>query len=153
MIRRTNQRMTICLFLLVATLLFIWGNSLLPASASSALSRWVGTLLGMDFQGSGEAGQGVLRKLAHFSEFAFLGGVLFWLYAMMLRKQRSVVAAGFGCGVLTACVDEWLQSFSSGRNPSLIDVSIDSAGAAVGLGLLLIGYIISSNKKLILEEN
>lgn len=138
--------MAFCVILLIVTLAFIWGNSLLPASASSALSRWVGTLLGMDLQGSGEAGHGALRKLAHFSEFAFLGGVLFWLCAMVLRMQRSVVAAGFGCSVFTACVDEWLQSFSSGRNPSLIDVSIDSAGAAVGLGLLLIGYIILRNK-------
>ena len=138
--------MAFCVALLIATLVFIWGNSLLPASVSSAFSSWVKSLLGIVSQGVVKPGTGFLRKLAHFQEFAFLGANLFWLFAMVLRMQRSVVAAGFGCSVFTACVDEWLQSFSSGRNPSLIDVSIDSAGAAVGLGLLLIGYIILRNK-------
>lgn len=147
MISRTNRRMTLCLCLLAALLIFIWGNSLLPASASSALSQWVRDLLGFTSHGSAEAGEGVLRKIAHFSEFSLLGMTLSWLYAMLLQKQPVVAAASLLCGITAACVDETLQGFSPGRNPSLIDVSIDTAGVALGIGLLLTGYIILKNIK------
>lgn len=147
MIRKTRGRMSLCLCLLAVTLIFIWGNSLLPASASGALSRWVRDLLGFTSQGSAEAGVGVLRKIAHFLEFSLLGAVLGWLYAMLLQRQLIVAAASLLCGIVTACVDEMLQGLSPGRNPSLIDVGIDTTGAAVGVGLLLTGYIILRKTK------
>lgn len=147
MIFRTKRRMTLCLCLLSALLVFIWGNSLLPASVSGALSQWVRDLLGFTSQGSAEAGEGLLRKIAHFSEFSLLGATLGWLYAMLLKKQYAVAAVSLLLGAATACVDETLQGFSPGRNPSLIDVGIDTAGVAVGIGLLLTGYILFSKKK------
>lgn len=140
MIRRTQGRIWLCVALLVMNLLFIWGNSLLPASVSGALSQWVRDLLGFTAHGSAQAGEGLLRKIAHFSEFSLLGAVLGWLYAMLLQKRHAVAAASLLCAAAAACVDEAIQSFSPGRNPSLTDVGIDTAGAAVGIALLFIGY-------------
>lgn len=138
--------MTVCITLLVLLLCFIWGNSLLPASVSTILSRWVRSLLGLTIQGSESAGEGVVRKLAHFGEFALLGMCLSWLFAMLLERKVFVAAMAVACGAITACVDETLQFLSPGRNPSLIDVGIDTAGVSVGVMLLFIGYTIINNK-------
>ena len=47
-----------------------------------------------------------------------------------------------------ACIDECIQIFSPGRNPSLVDVGIDTAGAAVGVVLLLAVYSTRKGRKL-----
>lgn len=146
MIRRSKPRMILCLTALIALLAFIWGNSLLPASVSGALSRWVRFVLGFTIQGSESTGEGVLRKLAHFGEFTLLGICLSWLFAMYQNRHFFVAAMAAACGAITACVDEMLQFLSPGRNPSLIDVSIDTAGVSVGVTLLFIGYTIIKNK-------
>ena len=144
MIRRSNGRMALCVAALVLNVIFIWGNSALPASVSGALSRWLRQLLGFISQGSAGVGEGSLRKLMHFAEFCLLGVMLSWLCGMLMARPLPVAGASIVSGIFTACVDETIQSFSPGRNPSLMDVGIDTAGAAVGIGLLFLGYIISN---------
>lgn len=142
MITRTKGRMRLCVTLLVLNLLFIWGNSMMPASVSSAISGWVKDLLSAIFPGavSEEQGHGLLRKIAHFSEFCALGLLLRWLYGMLLERRAAVLSAI--CGMLAACIDESIQFFSPGRNPSLIDVGIDTSGVLLGIFLLLLGHTI-----------
>ena len=137
---RTEKRLRLCAFLLTAMLVFIWGNSLLPGAVSQAFSDWVKALLAKLLPGGsgGPAGQGsgLLRKIAHFTEFAALGMLLGWL-AGMLQKRKPLPFAG---GVLAACVDETIQIFVPGRSPGLKDVAIDSGGVLTGLILLWIGH-------------
>ena len=149
MIRRTESRMRLCICLLAANLLFIWGNSLLPGEASGALSGWVHTLIRSLFpnMGEGAGGHGLLRKLAHFTEFCALGTVLSWLFAMLKEKKRAFVLPSLVCGCLAACVDETLQRFVPDRGPSIKDVGIDSMGVILGIGLLWLGYTIHEKKK------
>ena len=142
MIRRSHGRMRLCVVLLIMNLLFIWGNSMLPASASSALSRWLRDLLGMVSQGSAQMGEGLLRKLAHFGEFCLLGVCLSWLLGMLRSRLSQIAVMAVAGGVLTACVDEAIQSLSPGRNPSLADVGIDTAGTVLGVILLFLGYTV-----------
>lgn len=147
MIRRSKSRMRLCAVLLILNLIFIWGNSMLPASVSGALSRALRDFLGITSQGSADGGEGLLRKLAHFGEFCLLGVCLSWLLGMLQDKLPRIAAMAVAGGILTACVDEAIQSLSPGRNPSLIDVGIDTAGAAVGVALLFIGYIFFIKRK------
>ena len=147
MIGKTRGRMALCTALLACNLLFIWGNSLLPASISGGLSQWLRDLLGM---AAGEmAGQsdGVLRKIAHFAEFCSLGILLSWLFAMLKERKQAVIlpAAAYGC--LAACVDEMLQHLSPGRAPRLTDVGIDTVGVLAGISLLCLGYHIRNKKQ------
>ena len=146
MINRSKTRMGMCITALVCILVFIWGNSALPSSVSGALSSWLRSLLGFTSQGSEEAGEGLLRKIAHFCEFAALGMCLGWLWGMLRCGMFKVAALAVACSALSACVDEIIQIFSPGRNPSLKDVGLDTAGAAVGIVLLLIGYTFIKNK-------
>lgn len=135
---RTDKRMRLCTALLICNLVFIWGNSLLPGEISGAFSDWVKGILAKLFSGDPEdtSDGGLLRKLAHFTEFACLGICLGWLFGM-LGKGKLLP---FGCGVLAASVDETIQRFVPDRGPSIRDVCIDSAGMLTGMVLLYLGH-------------
>lgn len=131
---RTEKRMRLCMTLLVLNLTFIWGNSLLPGEISGAISDWVKSVLALllPIAEGGGSGGFLVRKLAHFTEFTFLGMVLGWLFAML---NKSKIPA-FLLGALAACVDETIQLFVPGRGPGIRDVCIDSAGVFTGIALL-----------------
>ncbi len=138
---RTEKRLRLCTVLIAVNLIFIWGNSLLPGEISGAISdavknliRWCLSFLNLPSGGGG--GGGLLRKVAHFTEFACLGGLFTWLFFMLRRPAWLAL----GCGFLAACVDETIQRFVPGRGPSVFDVGIDTAGVAVGIILLLLSY-------------
>lgn len=145
MIRR--NRKAIATALVCANLLFIWGNSLLPASISGAFSRWVKELLGfvLDSLGEESQGEGPLRKLAHFWEFCSFGVLLGWRISIT-RKNKWILPT-LALGVSAACVDELLQHLSPGRAPRILDVGIDTSGLLLGIGLLLLGKHIRKKKQ------
>lgn len=130
-----EKKLRLCITLLAVNLLFIWGNSLLPGSASGALSSWLkdllARLLGL-VATDPDAGHGLLRKLAHFTEFACLGVLLTWLISMIHRGMHLVPAGG----LLVAGVDELIQLFVPDRHAALTDVLIDMTGVLMGMGLL-----------------
>ena len=146
--------MDLCITLLILNLAFIWGNSLLPGEISGAISSWVKNLLSGLFPGKGnpQTGHGLLRKLAHFMEFCCLGTILCWLVSMLgKRPWRSLIYS-----VIAACTDELIQCFVPDRGPGIRDVMIDTAGAALGILLLLAGHAIYQKRKqklLHLKEN
>lgn len=135
---RSDKRLRICKTLLVCLLVFIWGNSMLPGEVSGAISDWVKSVLEALFPGIGRAssGRGLLRKIAHFTEFTALGMTLGWLFGMLQKKKYVPLLWGIGA----ACVDETIQRFVPDRGPSLRDVCIDSCGVLTGLILLHLGH-------------
>ncbi len=136
---RTGNRLRLCGALIVILLIFIWGNSMLPASASQAFSDWVKEILSALLPGRGTrtgGGSGLLRKIAHFTEFAALGAALGWLFGML--KRRKTVP--FLWGAAAACVDETIQMLAPGRAPRITDVLLDSFGILAGLMLLYLGH-------------
>lgn len=142
---RTQSRMRLCGVLLCCVLVFIWGNSMLPGELSGAFSDWVKDILCRILTGQGlndSQGSGVLRKIAHFTEFAALGLLLGWLFGMLRKKLSWPILFG----VAAACVDETIQMFVPGRGPGLRDVLIDSCGVLVGVLLLTLGHNVMKNK-------
>lgn len=149
---RTQKRFRICITLLVLNLTFIWGNSLLPGEVSGAISLWVKNLLSFLLPGEGEPqeGHGLLRKIAHFTEFGCLGAILCWLVSMLGKKPWFSLIYS----ILAACADEGIQCFVPDRGPGIRDVMIDTSGAALGMLLLLAGYAVyKKRKQKILKEN
>ena len=123
--------------LLSATLCFIWGNSLLSREDSSELSgglldRLMPLLRTLRL---GFIDEHVIRKLAHFGEFALLGLELAALF--FLNRGRSFKNACLSalCALAAASVDETLQFFSH-RAPMVKDVLLDFTGALSGIFLL-----------------
>ena len=139
----TKKRKILCAALIAANLAFIWGNSLLPGTDSGNLSggimAWINSFLGL-----GEAGAETLhlliRKGAHFTEFACLGLLLTWHFGMAEVQDAARVAYPLLGSVLAACTDETIQIFVDGRGSSLLDVWVDTFGAMAGIILLLLGH-------------
>ena len=157
MINRTKGRMRLCCSLIGLLLIFIWGNSLLPGSISGAISNWVKDLLTkllpFLFQGpTGEGSGGLIRKLAHFTEFAALGITFSWLYGMLCDIRIMQIALALSSGALTACVDETIQRFVPDRHGCLPDVCIDTAGVITGILLFTTVYLLNRNHQKHLEE-
>lgn len=144
---KNRKQKIFCSVLLAANILFIWGNSALPGDTSGEISSgillWLSELMGDAWV----IGEYVLRKLAHFSEFAMLGLLLTWLFHLLQQRGLHRFTMPLLCGLLTACVDETIQVFTPDRGPSLIDVWIDTAGVTAGIIILLLGYAFLNRKK------
>ena len=67
----------------------------------------------------------VLRKCAHVTEYAVLGGLLY----RALEREEPALAAG----IAYASTDELHQHFVRGRHASPIDVGIDAVGVSLGM--------------------
>ena len=126
--------------LVLAALAFIWGHSMVPAALSSveserflALVRPLVTAAGRFLERLGiRAEESVLvRKLAHFAEYAVLGVLTYLLFVTPRHRGRLVLPAMFCLGA--AAVDESIQRHIEGRAPALRDVGIDFAGACLGI--------------------
>ena len=75
----------------------------------------------------------IFRKAAHMAEYA----VLFLLYRHALSLS-GVKRSGLTALLLSTCyaaTDEWHQSFVADRASSVVDVGIDTLGAAMAWGI------------------
>ena len=117
---------------------FIYGNSLTPASISSQES---GFLLA-NVQGAMESlgwehlwlTEHIIRKTAHFAEYAVLGGLTARAYGLYGRHRicnRDALMLIF----MVPFVDETIQIFVAGRSGQISDVWLDMSGAAVGMAI------------------
>ena len=142
-----RKRWNIILGLLVLlTLAFIWGNSLLPRTESQEISRGLLAELCAALEHVGmhldPQNDHWLRKLAHFGEFGMLGAELGLLLCLNRRQSvQGFVNCAFA-GLAVAVTDEALQLISS-RGSQVQDVLLDFAGFLTGLLLcgLLCGII------------
>lgn len=121
----------------------IWGNSLQPATASDAVSLGLlariqesfFSVFGTDLPLSNH----ILRKMGHLSEFFLLGFFLTQAVSLLKQSRGSALPLSLYLGLLTAVLDETIQSVVPGRGPMVTDVLIDHTGFV--LGLLLANWI------------
>ncbi len=119
-------------------LAFIWGNSAMTGEQSGDMSGSILAIVAGIFPVfAGENGHFLLRKLAHFSEFACLG-LLTGARKLAGGEKLRLSLSGFGLAV--ACIDETIQLYVPTRASSLIDVWIDTAGFFTGSMVLLLGH-------------
>ena len=139
------KKKTVYIILFCLILCFIWGNSMLSREASGAISHFIADIFGGE-QGATEEGHHLLRKLAHFTEFAALGAV-YWLLSGEFTKDRAkrAFSAAF-VGIFVPLCDETIQIFS-GRGPALTDVWIDAAGYVSGTVLTVLAVFLLSRRK------
>lgn len=130
-------------------LAFILSNSLRTGTQSSAQSsavvRLVQKLAGIFFPDGFVANatgadyeklHAVVRKLAHFTEYAVLGALLSWSYCAY-TSARGWIALPLATTLLLPLLDEGLQLAVAGRAGTLSDVGIDMFGGAVGIAFAL----------------
>lgn len=130
----------ILLFIIILLLAFIWGQSFLPKDASARESGFFYQIIKPFlelFVGPGNLTRNMVRKIAHYAEFALLGLTLSFLFK---NKHRGFL---WTCGTafLAAFLDETIQIFS-GRGPMIADVWLDLAGTVTTAGIFfLIRYL------------
>ena len=149
----TTKRKTAALILtllLLCNLGFIWGNSLVSKAESHDLSVGVlGFLPGFlkDLFPNQEQLVHFVRKLAHFTEFACLGGLSAGLLALFRKVSFHPAAHLFCGGFFVAAIDETIQIFTN-RGSQLQDVWLDFVGFSAGLVLVLAVRAIACRKPL-----
>ena len=97
----------------------------------------------------------LIRKLAHCSEFAVFGLLLYHSFEPR-HPERWDTRGAFGALLvagLFSLVDEYHQSFVPGRTASLADSGIDTAGALLGMVLLYGGRRLQASHSSIAAEN
>lgn len=132
----------ILLALILCCLAFIWGNSMLPAEKSGAVSggllEWIGEHLPF-LAGMSEF---LLRKLGHLCEFGGTAFLMAWFFTAAGQRGLHRVTMPMLCMLLVAVLDETIQVFIPGRSSMVTDVWIDLLGACAGITVFLIGYAI-----------
>ena len=118
---------------------FSAGNGEESSSLSAKLTTWLMRLIYPEYDALSQGQRAgafallhlLVRKAAHFSEYALLGAALRqFLWTFPLRRPG---AAAWLAATLYAALDEWHQTFVSGRSGQLRDICIDSAGALFGI--------------------
>lgn len=128
-----KRRLAPALAATVLWLCFIYARSAQPASVSHEESSAV---LGLMQRVLPFANMLLVRKLAHFIEYAVLGALL-WLDWRLLARGRILLP--LGAGLLFAAGDELLQTFIPGRSGEPLDVALDFVGVCAAV--LLAQYI------------
>lgn len=129
-----GRRFRVYAGLAALVLLLAWLSSALPPAASGAQSGWLKGLLEKLF--GRPVDELLLRKLAHFTEYLFIGFFAGMALRQLRRSQGDWLLLFMFC-LVAALIDESIQLFS-GRGPAILDVWIDGAGAAVGMVLALL---------------
>ena len=134
----------------LAVMFFIFVHSAMPGEISGDESgyfaRILASITGLSFQ----TAQFIVRKAAHFTEFTVLGVCLAANFNDLASRDELTEAdrntakkvlmkhpklAAWIAGTLYAGTDEFHQLFVEGRNCTLRDVCIDSAGVAFGIAV------------------
>lgn len=87
----------------------------------------------------------MIRKFAHLSEYAILALLLLRVSLRVTNfKNKAILYASVWAGCFIVAVsDEFHQTFVASRSASIVDVMIDSAGAALGL---LVGAVLARRR-------
>ena len=132
--KRKKTRLALLSLLILLTLGFIWGNSTvgIPESREASLSllERLSPVLDALF-GPGTITHHILRKAAHFTEFALLGAELRLLFLLLGQRGPQGLANTLFGGLAAAVADETIQIFSD-RGSQVSDVVLDFSGALFG---------------------
>lgn len=78
-----------------------------------------------------------LRKMAHFTEYACMGVLVWLLWSLWLPERRLLYVIPIAWVFVSAVLDEFHQSFVPGRYAGFGDVCVDTLGGVAGLALFL----------------
>jgi VanZ family protein len=121
----------------VTILIFIWGNSSKSFEGSRQISEFVTEQVNLLLEPlvGHSISDSIIRKFAHVTEYAVLGGVMI---SFLTAGKRRNLQAIFNClfiGLSVAVLDETIQIFSN-RGSSVLDVLLDFLGVCIGIILV-----------------
>jgi VanZ family protein len=151
------MRKVIAFIAVVLWICFIFYNSSNINEISQKRSLQVVHMLNKDLKPSNKAGATkieakkkehrlnyIIRKNAHAFEYLVLAVLLYMQFSTYKMKLRTSFKYILFICVLTACADEYYQSFIDGRTSSALDVLIDTGGSLLGLMLVKLCGVMKS---------
>lgn len=130
--------------LAIAVAIFIFCNSAKTASVSSSVSggviAWINDTFGISLS------QFVVRKTAHFCEFAALGGALYLFVSCFLHTEEKRFIYAVVIGGVYAATDELHQVFVPGRSGQVSDWLLDVCGVLFGIAVVMIMKMLPPKK-------
>ncbi len=145
--KRLNAFLIVLFIITGFYIAFIWLHSAMNADASGGESLYVLKLLNDFLRFIGLSAQmttdHIVRKSAHFCEFALLGCLCMWCSFLFNRKKviTGIMPCGFFC-LFVAVTDEYIQLFSEGRSSEVKDVLLDFIGSICGVVFFIIIILI-----------
>ncbi len=143
-----SKRKTFFIIMLIITglyIAFIWWHSTMTAEKSATESLTVLSFIKNIFKAIGinsNLTDHIIRKSAHFCEFALLGCLTTWTaYAGNHRIVKNLMSTGFVC-LGTAVIDELVQISAKGRSAEVTDVALDFCGAVAGFLFFILIFAI-----------
>ncbi|MBQ5953867.1 MAG: VanZ family protein [Lachnospiraceae bacterium] len=136
---RATSRQTLHLIVTIAVMVIIFVHSAMPGDVSAAESNFFVLLIAKISGWDPQPLSLLVRKSAHFLEYAVLGACLF------VNAGDLVLSKGKAVPIKRLCLTAWLiaaayavtdeihQYFVPGRACALLDICIDAAGAAAGV--------------------
>lgn len=127
---------TVVMFIITGLYIcFIWIHSSMDATRSAGESLYVLDVLTGFLKSLGISSQltdHIVRKSAHFCEFALLGCLTLWC-SWLINKNilKNLMPVGFVC-LAVAVIDEYIQLFPAGRSCEVKDVILDFTGSVWG---------------------
>ena len=143
----------ITLALAVACAIFIYANSLMDGTTSSAMSGFVLKLIQKAMETIGVSPAlitpHIVRKLAHFCQYALLGFLTTVTVRLWYGKLKSHIFMILFLGLLVPVSDEFLQLFIAGRTGAVQDIVLDFTGFIAGMMFYMVtGSLLKCCKKL-----
>ncbi len=78
----------------------------------------------------------IIKKSAHIIEYGVLAMLLYRAFINSAFSKPTAISTTFFIAVLYAISDEFHQSFTPGREPTLRDIGFDTIGASLSLLLI-----------------
>lgn len=89
-----------------------------------------------------------IRKLAHFTEYACMGVLVYVLWSQWMKRGRGLYLLTLVWVAVSAAADELHQLFVPGRDGNFGDVCLDTFGGLSGLLFcILVGKAIARRRK------
>ncbi len=125
--------------LIIAWVCVVWGHSMQPAVVSEQESAgWLEVLSRIvPFITNDDHGMFIVRKAAHFTEYAILGVLLALELAYFVKGWLRRFFEPLTFALQASFIDETIQLFVEGRSGQVSDMWIDTAGAALGILITL----------------
>lgn len=150
--------------LVILWMAIIFSFSAQPADESEQMSLSVGHVAGLLFADGyedwpqerqdafAERIDHVVRKAAHFTEYAVLGVLLALMYRAYGHKGKRLFLLSAGTGSLYAATDEFHQLFVEGRSCQLTDWGIDTCGVIAGAAVVFLLWRVVGRRKREMES-
>jgi VanZ family protein len=117
-------------------IVFVWTRSMVGGEESSEHSMFFVHLLSGVFNAFGVTSEAtmnfIVRKCAHFTEYAVMGAVATRAFAPRTFLKRKWFAIQAALLLIIPSIDETIQLFVPGRSGLVTEVMIDFSGAITG---------------------